>query len=76
MYMNIIQAVSLQTKKGTEHHKIEPGELGHYTPWPAEGSQFRVLVWKRFFPLHVIQTGSGAHTASFPMCNVGLFLRR
>jgi hypothetical protein len=37
--------------------------------------QVRVRVGARFCPLHVVQTGSGAHPTTYPMGNRGLFPR-
>jgi hypothetical protein len=34
---------------------------------------FRVPVWSNFSLLHIVQTGSGAHSASYPMGNGGSF---
>jgi hypothetical protein len=31
----------------------------------------RVSVGARFYPLHVVQTGSGAHSASYPVSTGG-----
>jgi hypothetical protein len=36
------------------------------------GIGVRVPVWERFFLLHVVQTGSEAHPASYPMGTGGL----
>jgi hypothetical protein len=39
-----------------------------YSDWlRAEGLEFESLQGKDFSPLHVVQTGSGTHPASYPM---------
>jgi hypothetical protein len=38
------------------------------------GVGVRVVVWARFTPLHIIHTGSGACTASYPKGNKDSFL--
>jgi hypothetical protein len=35
--------------------------------WKTEGSEFESLYGQEFSLLHVVQTGSGAHSASYPM---------
>jgi hypothetical protein len=45
-----------------------------YAQIPIERTDFRVPVEARIF-LYVVQTGSGAHRASYPMGDGGLFLR-
>lgn len=39
------------------------------------GVAVRILVGKDFSPLYVVQTGSGAHRAFYPMGTVDYFLR-
>jgi hypothetical protein len=39
----------------------------------GRGVGVRVPVGTRFSPLHIVQTGSGAHLASYPMGTVGSF---
>jgi hypothetical protein len=39
----------------------------------GRGIGFRVQIGARFSPLHVVQTGSGVHSASYPMGTVGSF---
>jgi hypothetical protein len=43
--------------------------------WMTEGSEFESRQGKEFSLLHVVQTGSGAHPASYKMGNGGSFLR-
>jgi hypothetical protein len=44
------------------------------TGWTIEGSKFESRQGQEFFLLHVVQTGSGAHPASYPMGTGGCFL--
>jgi hypothetical protein len=37
----------------------------------GRGVEVQVPTGRRFSPLHVVQTGSGAHPASYPMCTAG-----
>jgi hypothetical protein len=41
--------------------------------WTAEASEFESQQGQEFSPLHVVQTGSKAHLASYPMGNWGSF---
>jgi hypothetical protein len=41
------------------------------TGWTAEGSDFKSRLWKDFAAFHVVQTGSRAHSASYPTYTVG-----
>jgi hypothetical protein len=41
--------------------------------WMAEGSKFESWEGQEFSLLHVIQTGSGAHPASYPIGMGGSF---
>jgi hypothetical protein len=41
------------------------------TGWITEGSQFRAPAGSRIFIVHIVQTGSGAHTTSYPMATGG-----
>jgi hypothetical protein len=41
--------------------------------WMTEGSEFKSWYSQEFSPLHVIQTSTGAHTASYPMDTEGSF---
>jgi hypothetical protein len=41
--------------------------------WTAEGSDFVSLCGQDFSPLHVVQTDSGVHLASYPMDTGGHF---
>jgi hypothetical protein len=43
------------------------------TGWTAEGSVFEFKWSQDFSLLHVVQTGSGAHKASYPMGNGSCF---
>jgi hypothetical protein len=47
--------------------------VGIATGWTTKGSEFESLWGQGFSLLHVVQTGSGAHTASFPMGTGGSF---
>jgi hypothetical protein len=38
-----------------------------WTGWTAHGLEFESRYGQDFSPLHVVQTGSGAHLASYPM---------
>jgi hypothetical protein len=40
----------------------------------GQGSQFESRLVQDFYPLHVVQTGSGAHSAFYPV-GTGLFPR-
>jgi hypothetical protein len=37
------------------------------TGWTTEGLKFESRHGQQFCPLHVVQTGSGAHPASYPI---------
>jgi hypothetical protein len=37
------------------------------TSWTTEGSEFESRYGQEFSVLHVVQTGSGVHSASYPM---------
>jgi hypothetical protein len=39
----------------------------------TEGSEFETQYGQEFSLLHVVQTGCGAHLASYPVCTVGSF---
>jgi hypothetical protein len=39
--------------------------------WMAEGLEFEFLSGQEFFLLHIIQTGTGAHPASYPIGTEG-----
>jgi hypothetical protein len=41
--------------------------------WTTEGSEFESRWGQEFSLLHVVQTGSGAHPASYPMGTGGSF---
>jgi hypothetical protein len=45
------------------------------TGWMAEWFEFESRYGKDFSPLHAVQTGSGAHPASYPEGTVGSFSR-
>jgi hypothetical protein len=41
--------------------------------WTPEGPEFESREWQEFSPLHVVQTSSGAHPASYKMGTWGCF---
>jgi hypothetical protein len=43
------------------------------TGWTTEGSEFESRYGQEFSLLHVVQIGSGAHSASYPMDTEDLF---
>jgi hypothetical protein len=48
-------------------------EIGITTGWTTEGSEFESRQGQEFSLLHVVQTGSEVHTASYPMGTGALF---
>jgi hypothetical protein len=53
----------------------QPGQSSQCSDWLQTGRQrgrSRVPVTQDFPPLHIVQTGSGAHAASYPM-GIGSF---
>jgi hypothetical protein len=44
--------------------------------WTTKGLELESQYGQEFSLLHVIQTGSGAHPASYPMCTGGSFHER
>jgi hypothetical protein len=45
------------------------------TGWTTEGSDFESGWGQEFSLLHVVQTVSGVHQTSYPMCTAGSFPR-
>jgi hypothetical protein len=43
------------------------------TGWTTEGSEFESRYGQEFSLLHVVQTGSGVHPTSYPICTGGSF---
>jgi hypothetical protein len=49
------------------HARISQSVQGLATGWKAEGSEFAFRYGQEFSLLHVVQTDSGSHPASYPM---------
>jgi hypothetical protein len=52
---------------------VEPGYLSRYINWAEEPGFDSMQGQEIFSPLHVVHTGSTAHTAFYPMGTGGSF---
>jgi hypothetical protein len=80
----LLTAAHRQMRQGTEHEwqvgkDFEGTDIGILSRGSgvgvATGVGVRVLIQSEFSLLHVVQTDSGAHPASYPMGSVGHFPR-
>jgi hypothetical protein len=56
------------------YKKARVSVVGIETGWTTEGSVFKSGWGQTFSLLHIVQTGSGAHPASYPMGTGDSFL--